>query len=406
MDKINLNKYFLSIAAKRLSQVEANPDISHQHELNGVKGLKEIFGGERMENSPARFFYLDDESDHVRKSDGFLTWYDSRENNPTRSEFRLYYSCGEVSETFKEGDIVIVGKRTNGDLYFIVARDGTTVANQLVWLFDLKGEDLSSFKFKDISQGEQKPGVSINLILDDLGIKVESDDNLLEPLLKKFGPIFPSTAEFSSYARGCLNGLSIKDDPDGVLMEWINYEEKLFRTLEKHIVSERLKQGFGAAGQDVDAFISFSLSVQNRRKARMGAALENHLEEAFKILGIRYSRGKVTENKSKPDFIFPSIHDYHEFSFPADQLTMLGVKSTCKDRWRQILSEAKRVLEKHLFTLEPSISKSQTDEMKGSSVTLVVPQFIHETYSSDQQNWLMNLSEFINLIRSRDSGNN
>lgn len=36
----------------------------------------------------------------------------------------------------------------------------------------------------------------------------------------------------------------------------------------------RLKAGFGENGEDVDAFISFSLSVQNRRKSRVGHAFE------------------------------------------------------------------------------------------------------------------------------------
>lgn len=51
-------------------------------------------------------------------------------------------------------------------------------------------------------------------------------------------------------------------------------EELLFRTLERHIVSTRLKEGFGNEKLDVDVFISFSLSVQNRRKSRVGYALE------------------------------------------------------------------------------------------------------------------------------------
>ena len=42
---------------------------------------------------------------------------------------------------------------------------------------------------------------------------------------------------------------------------------------------------------------------------------------------------------------------------------MLAVKSTCKDRWRQILAEADRLPVKHLLTLEPGISVAQTDEM-------------------------------------------
>ena len=44
---------------------------------------------------------------------------------------------------------------------------------------------------------------------------------------------------------------------------------------------------------------------------------------------------------------------------------MLAAKTSCKDRWRQVLAEADRIRTKHLLTLEPAISKIQTAEMRG-----------------------------------------
>ena len=46
------------------------------------------------------------------------------------------------------------------------------------------------------------------------------------------------------------------------------------------------------------------------------------------------------------------------------------VKSTCKDRWRQVLTEADRIEKKYLFTLEAAISNNQTDEMQAKNVQL------------------------------------
>jgi hypothetical protein len=43
---------------------------------------------------------------------------------------------------------------------------------------------------------------------------------------------------------------------------WMEREEILFRTLEKHLLGDQLRKGFA---EDVDGFIAFSLSVQNRR---------------------------------------------------------------------------------------------------------------------------------------------
>ncbi|MEJ1958214.1 MAG: type II restriction endonuclease [Nitrosomonadales bacterium] len=86
---------------------------------------------------------------------------------------------------------------------------------------------------------------------------------------------------------------------------------------------------------------------------------------------VRYSRTAITENKSKPDFIFPGQTEYHNPAFNPLNLTMLGVKSTCKDRWRQVLAEADRIKRKHLLTLEAAISTNQTDEMQAKDLQLV-----------------------------------
>ena len=148
-------------------------------------------------------------------------------------------------------------------------------------------------------------------------------------------------------------------------------------------------------------FLQFSLSVHNRRKSRVGYALENHLEEVFSDVGVTYARGKQTENRAKPDFIFPGIEQYRDATFPAERLTMLGVKSTCKDRWRQVLSEAARIPDKHLLTLEPGISSNQTDEMQANRLQLVLPSPLHATYTDDQRAWLMSLGTFVSVVRER-----
>ncbi len=121
----------------------------------------------------------------------------------------------------------------------------------------------------------------------------------------------------------------------------------------------------------------------------------------FKEHEIQYSRNKTTEGNSRPDFIFPGIAEYNDDSFSDEKLTMLGVKTTCKDRWRQVLVEAQRIEDKHLATLEPGISESQTDEMISQRVRLVLPGMIHETYNEKQQDWLMSIEDFISFVKSK-----
>jgi hypothetical protein len=215
-------------------------------------------------------------------------------------------------------------------------------------------------------------------------------------MLSRFGGTFPKTREFSEYARSTLKDIDPRDDPDGALMAWMEREEILFRTLERHLLGDWLQNTFKG---DIDELMQTTLSVQNRRKSRVGHALENHLEVIFSSLEIAYARGAMTENRAKPDFLFPGQGEYNDPLFPSDRLTMLGVKSTCKDRWRQVLSEADRITNKHLLTLETAISAHQTDEMRAKSLQLVVPRALHGSYSEKQQQWLMHVGDFVQLVR-------
>lgn len=184
---------------------------------------------------------------------------------------------------------------------------------------------------------------------------------------------------------------------DETLVRWLEREEQLFRALEKHIIGDRLQSGF----DNVDTFIEYSLSVQNRRKARMGFALQNHLQELFNAHRLRYTAQTRTEANNRPDFVFPGQTEYHDPSFDAMLLVMLGAKSTSKDRWRQVLTEADRIPRKHLCTLEAGISTRQTDEMQRQQLTLVVPEALHETYSEQQRTTMLRVADFIEVVRAK-----
>lgn len=406
MKKGYLSQYFEGVAVKTLSAVEADVLTSNQHEFNGVEGLRNILGEpEGKERYPAKFLYLTDSEDEPIIEEGFLTWYDARqrarlERGVMRWEYRLYFPTNLVSQLANAGDILLIAKRPDDTLLSIVAEAGTTISQQILWLFGVSDLSHPGFSVREELETEQdRIEFASRFILESLGIPVEiTEDTYLDEMIRKFSGGFPTTREFSAYARSTLTDIQPQDGRDEVLMAWMEREEILFRTLEKHIIGERLSHGFDG---DVEGFISFSLSVQNRRKSRAGLALENHLEIMFRECGIRYSRTPVTENKSKPDFIFPGGNEYHNRKFDSLRLTMLGVKSSCKDRWRQVLSEADRIETKHLLTLEAAISKGQTDEMRSKNLQLVLPRMLHSTYSKEQQNWLMDVTAFTELVMKR-----
>lgn len=392
-----LSQYFDGIMAKRLSEVEANLAKSNQHEFNGVAAMKRIFGTERQK-FPTKFLFLDDENPPISE-DGFLTWYDAREKHPTRSEYRLFFPTTAVSRAASAGDILFIGFRPDKSALVVIAPGTSTIASQLAWLFNIEISDLFRVT-SEFARNEVQLEYASKCILEHIGIEVnDQNTDYLEDMLDRFDGRFPTTKEFSAYTRYTLHDVDARGNPDEVLVQWLEREEILFRTLEKHLIQQQLDKGF----DDVDAFIAYSLSVQNRRKSRVGQSLENHFEMILKARNIRYDRTKVTENRSKPDFIFPGIKEYHDERFEASLLTMLGAKNTCKDRWRQVLAEADRIEQKHLLTLEAAISVHQTDEMVSKNLQLVVPKSIHKTYTKQQQDWLMDVSSFIELLAQKQA---
>lgn len=401
-----LSQYFEGVAAKILSNVEANTLASHQHEFNGVEGLRRILGEPTGKTYyPTTFLYFADFDDEPITENGDMTWYDARqkariERNVMRWEYRLYFTSNTVMQAANAGDVWIIAKHKNEDkLLVIIAEQDTTIASQLLWLFGFSSLGHVGFSVREETELDQdRIAYASRIILENIGIQIEvSEETYLDEMLRRFKGVFPTTRESTAFTRKTLGDIDYTKNVDDVLMACYEREDILFRTLEKHIVGERLKQNFS----DVDEFFAFAKSTQNRRKSRAGLALENHLEFIFQQNNIRYDRTPETERKAKPDFLFPGIKEYRSNSFPAVNLSMLGVKTTCKDRWRQVLQEADRIDVKHLFTLESAISVNQTSEMQLLNVQLVLPQKLHASYKPEQQNWLMNLDNFMHLVRGR-----
>lgn len=400
-----LRDYFDGVAAKILSGVEVDPNKSNQHEFNGSDPLKRLLGPEDFRRHPAQFIWLGRENKGVSDK-AEVSWYDARIRKSHRTpEWRLYFRSNDVMEMASSGDLLIVARRKGGALLLVVvAGQNLTLQNQLEWLFGL-GQPSPMFQFETFEESPRELDFVSRFVLEEIGVDIEEPDaDRLDALLARFQGRFPTTAVFSAFARDTIDEASPLDDPDATLLAWVDHEEKLFRRLERHVVSDRLEQGFiSADGADIDGFIKFSLSVQNTRKARAGYALEHHVEEILRAHQIRYSRGANTENRSKPDFLFPGISEYNDPRFPVALLNMLGVKSTCKERWRQVLSEAERIDHKHLLTLEPGISDNQTDEMKAKNLRLVVPLAIHDTFRNSQRQWMMDVSGFLDYLREKQA---
>ena len=187
--------------------------------------------------------------------------------------------------------------------------------------------------------------------------------------------------------------------PDQRLMKRRECEFELFRSVEQAVELPHIYAGFAT----VDDFVSRAQTILQRRKKRAGQSLELHTREIFVeerlVENVHFSWQPVSEGSKKPDFLFPSQAAYQDASFPASGLRMLAVKTTCKDRWRQILNEADRIPNKHLLTLQEGVSVSQFEEMTGAGVQLVVPAQRVESFPAAVQPHLQTLESFIGDVR-------
>ena len=221
--------------------------------------------------------------------------------------------------------------------------------------------------------------------------KLQSVKNLPSDWKEKF----PTGVEILNFIfdKNLFNTLS----PDNRLLERRSKEFDLFKSIESFHSMPLINKGFS----NIDDFIAIANSITNRRKSRSGRSLEIHLEKIFIEEGlIHFSSQCVTENNKKPDFIFPSHNAYHNIEFPTERLRMLAVKTTCKDRWRQLLNEAHRIKNPFLFTLQEGVSVNQYKEMKHEGVTLVIPEPIRKTFPEEIRSDLLNLTEFIDQTKN------
>ena len=403
-----LSDHFVGVGAKVLKDTEVNPEVSRGHEFQGVDSFRAFLGtpAEKVRH-PVTYVWLDDEAEpEAVQSEG--TWYDCRRDQPHRDpEYRLYYlkAAEDVVRRARAGDTLFLCLTRENRLLALLCRRQSSIHQQLLWLFGLElALDDEELRQRDL---RDEPGRTIDLaaryVLELIGITVmATEEEWLERLLRRFGRKFPPTKQFSAFAREALPGIDPLADPDGALLQWTDFEERLFMTLERHLVSERLEQGFFVDGSaDVDSFVDFSLSVHNRRKSRAGHGFGNHVETILRAHDIRFDREATTEKRAGADFLMPGEAEYHMPGFDPARLTMLAVKTSCKDRWRQVLAEADLIPEKHLLTLEPGISEAQTNEMRKQALQLVLPAPLHSSYRPSQRQDLMPVAGFIELVRSR-----
>ena len=343
--------------------------------------------------------FFDTPGEKGANKDKYVTicWQDGKETDSrfiyygigTRNEYRLT-RFGKGFPFLRDdniGDLLVLAKK--GDSYY----EG--------WVLQ-SDEDIDEFLVQlNISPAE------IN------GIIPRQDEQTAEDILLQcfyafingLQVDFPSTTELSTRARYCYNNAyhltadRLKANPDKGLLGWIDTEFQLFKAIENNRYSTRIQTPFAS----VEELVETANTILNRRKSRAGKSLEHHLEEIFNTFDLEHSSQAVTEMNKKPDFLFPGSEAYANPQFDEKKLVVLASKTTCKDRWRQILNEADRVRTKHLFTLQQGISSNQLAEMYRSDVCLVVPKPYITSFPEEYRPRILTLNDFVGHVMEKQS---
>ncbi|WP_264704884.1 type II restriction endonuclease [Pantoea agglomerans] len=376
--------YFVYI--KRLSANDTGATGGHQVGLYIPSGIVEkLFPSvnHTRELNPSVFITAHVSSHDCPDSEARAIYYNSRHFGKTRNEKRItrWGRGSPLQDPENTGALTLLAFRLNEH-----GGDSTAVD---IWVCVSPDEE----DIIETAIGEVIPGTLISgpagRILGGLSLQ-QMPVNHKYTIPEDWQQRFPSGNEIIEYAAGHYVKNSL--NPDDQLIDRRRVEYDIFLLVEELHVLDIIRKGFGS----VDEFIALANSVSNRRKSRAGKSLELHLEHLFIEHGLRhFATQAVTEGNKKPDFLFPSAEAYHDAEFPAENLRMLAVKTTCKDRWRQILNEANRISPVHLFTLQEGVSQAQYREMQAEGVRLVVPSSLHKKYPEAVRAELMTLGAFI-----------
>lgn len=331
---------------------------------------------------------------HILKKTGQIQWQDDFSTSCT---FTWYESKNELRITGFGRGFGLLRPEYTGALFVMVKESDE---DYLGFIFNTD-EDIQDFLDSfGLTPAETNRLIELNRVKAEVREK-QAMDSFINGLKADF----PTSVEMSSAARLIhyqvyLDRSLTISDPDTMLLRWTEGEYRLFRAIEYSRYGETVARGF----KTVDDFIMLANQVLNRRKSRAGKSLEHHLSAIFDENRIKYTPQAITEGNKKPDFLFPSEEAYHDMSFSIEKLCTLAAKTTCKDRWRQILNEANRLRDenKYLCTMQQGISAAQMDEMQAEKVILVVPKPYIAAYPKDRRDRIWTLGKFVSYVKEME----
>ena len=388
--------------AKRLSGNDTLANRTHQAgpyiPKNFLFSVLPMLDNPQTLNPDVRFdLHIDSHADSRRIR---AIWYNNKFHNGTRNETRLTNFGGSQS--------ALLDPNNTGALsIFAFSLDDQGTATEChVWVCRCEAEEeLVEERIGPVDPGKWTiwpPHYSLYPNLFGSTTPTQADCWLApSEIPPEWLETFPTGMELIDKAVKLRPDLSLS--PDRRLLSRRDCEFELFRSVEEAVELPSIRQGFDS----MDEFIAQAQTILQRRKSRSGRSLELHVRTIFIEEGLRenqdFAHQQEAEPGRRPDFLFPSADTYKDMAFPEERLRMLAVKTTCKDRWRQILNEADRIEHKHLLTLQEGVSEGQFREMKEARVQLVTPASLFKKFPTSVRPHLKTLEDFIADVQSLNS---
>lgn len=380
------------VFVKRLARVEVEVKASHQHEFNATALYDQLgFQGKEVRGDLTILFYTEDGSlPHVDESE--FTLYDSRRLQPWRSrEYRLYYTSKLVSKLAFVGDLFVVYREEGTTLTAIIARKGTLAERDLQRaLLSEERTRIRNFVVVPPKPTTYEAGAELAVALlpssppgrtRDLATAVAQSPTLKAAIA---AGAMPSTKEMASAAHSiALEMIGEDRGVDVFMMRALDAETALYYEIEEHLGQKELTAIVEAGELTFASVLKLTGRYHQSRKSRRGHSLQNHLAAIFDSEALSYTAQCTTENKEKPDFVMPGCDEYHDARFPAIRLRMVACKSRTRERWRQVLSEAARIDEKYLVTVDEDITDDVITNMRVANVRLFLPEPLIRAYYND-----------------------
>jgi hypothetical protein len=390
------------IAVKRIAEVEVRPESSHQHEFNAgalrrALGIRETF----LKGKMTFFAYADNVVDPIIDECEF-TLYDAREDHPTRSEYRMYYASHRLPSLTKAGDLFVLFRRSQHHLIGILAAKGSAVEAKLQSVLELGNRALERFIASTPRSSKESQAELFDIV-----VPISKNDANFRYAIDQHAFVkravaerrMPPGATMAMTAQKLADSKRHIDDPDLFLYTAMGIETQLFNEIEQSLGALQLQAILAKNTPSLTDVLSFAMSVQQARKSRRGQSLQYHFRELLRERRIPHTAQCRTEQGETPDFIIPSQTAYHDLGFPEERLRMVACKSTLRDRWRQVLNEARRIREKYLLTVDPHIPLATAESIRRAELRLFIPhQIIVDHYDARFAGDISTVAHLLDLL--------